>query len=809
MPGMENLFHDLRYALRSLRKSPGFTAAAIILLALGIGANTAVFSVVHAVLLRPLPYPQPDRLVQLLRGVGQSNVSIPEYQFWSQHASAFASVAGCDQGVWDISLDTGAAFEWIKVTRVTENFLKTLGVAPSLGREFNADETRPNGPQAILLSDSLWRRMFAGDPKVLGRAVTLGKTRYTITGVLPRDFWFASAPDAFLSLQPSGTASDTGTNTEMIARLKPGVSITQAEAEKAALTQAFLGVVPMELPPGYSGLTPVSYQTVLTGDQVRTNLLLLSGAVGLLLLIACSNLASLLLARVSARGKEIAVRLALGSSTRRLLWQSLLESLLLSTAGGLFGLLVAAWLLKGLLNGLPSMAPFSLHVAGAIGLDRPVLWFTFAVALGTSLLFSIAPLAASSRMDISATLKSGNGGGTGRVKTRSILVAGQVALTVTLLVSAALLIQTLYRLHRQELGFSPQGAMTFLTPPSSERDPSAARAFESALLDGLKSLPGIRSAAGVNALPLDGQYNFPTQRDGHPEQSIGGMEIRRVSPEFFEAMGVRVARGRPIFPADRASAPPVILVNETLARQWWATRDPLGDRIVIGRYKGKDYAQPETETPRQIVGVIADTRGPDLTKPARPTVYIPIDQSAEMSGYMSWVLRGTFPPGFAERLRQAVAQIDPRQRVDRIRTMQDIVEASTAPSRFDAWLFGIFAGVALLLTSAGIYGVLAFSVARRTREIGMRMALGASRRRVIRMVLRQAFALIVIGLAVGLAGAAMVARSLSSLLFNVRPGDPFSYAAVAALLLAVGCLASYLPARRAARVDPMVALRQE
>jgi predicted permease len=387
-----------------------------------------------------------------------------------------------------------------------------------------------------------------------------------------------------------------------------------------------------------------------------------------------------------------------------------------------------------------------------------------------------------------------------------------VALTVTLLVSAALLIQTLYRLHQQELGFSPHGLTTFRTPlsPARRDNATAIRQYEAAMLERLKALPGVSSAAAVNELPLDGFYNYPTQRDGHPEQSIGGMEIRRVSPELFETMGIRVLKGRPLLAPDRDGAPPVMLVNEALARQWWAGGNPLGDRVAIGRYKGKDLENVRSVEPaREVVGVVADTKRTDMKEAPRATVYIPAEQSAWMGGDMNWVLRGSFGPGFAEQLRQAVAEIDPRQRVDRIKTMDEIVASSTADSRFDAWLFGIFAAVALVLTAAGIYGLLAFSVARRSQEIGTRMALGASHGAVIRLILTQGLALIVIGLAVGLAGAAVVARSLSSLLFQVRPADPFSYFVVAAVLLAVGLFASYLPARRAANVDPMVALRSE
>jgi len=674
-----------------------------------------------------------------------------------------------------------------------------------LGREFDANETRAGGPQAIILTDGLWRRIFGASPEVLGRVVKLGTTSYAVAGVLPSDFWFESDADALIPLQPGTLIGDAGSNMAMIARLKPGISPRQADAERADLARRFFESAAMKPPDGYAGLTPFSYRTLLTGVEVRTYLLYLAGAAGLLLLIACSNLAGLMLARMAARGKEIAVRLALGSSTGRLLWQSLLENLLLSAAGGLAGLLVASWML----DGLARLEPYTLRTAGTIGLDQPVLWFTFAATLATTVLFSIGPLAIAARMDFSGTLKSGRRGNSGRATARGVLVTGQVALTVTLLVSAALLIQTLYRLHQQELGFTPQGVMTFLTPVSTERQNDAAiHSFEAALLERLKGLPGVRSAAEVNALPLLGWNNFPTEREGHPDQSIGGMEIRRVSSEYFATMGVHIIRGRPFYADDRETSPPVMLVSETLARQWWGQGDPIGDKVVIGRYKGKDMGKQGTSPVFEVVGVVADTRRRDMKEAPRATVYISAEQST-IALAMNWVLRGNFSPRFAQQLRQAVADIDPRQRVERIQTMEDIVASSTATSRFDAWLFGIFAGVALLLTAAGIYGLLAFSVARRTREIGMRMALGAGRARVIRLILGQGLGLIAIGLVAGLAGAAAVARSLSSLLFNVRPADPFSYLVVAVLLLAVGLLASYLPARRAARVDPMVALRSE
>jgi predicted permease len=717
-------------------------------------------------------------------------------------------MAASDAGPVDSPLDTGSSFEWIKVTRVTDGYLKTLGVDPALGREFTTDEARSGGPQAILLGDALWRRMFGASPDVLGSTVTVGQNRYTVVGVLPRGFWMDPAADALISLQPSGTLSDNGTNSIMIARLKLGVPLEQTAAENRDLLRRFLARGAVDAP-DYHGLMSVSYARFLN-EGVRRNLLLLAGAAGLLLLIACANLAGLLLARMAARAKEFAVRLALGGSTLRLLWQSLLENLVLSAAGAVAGLLVASWLIAGLV----ALKPYTLHTAEAIGLDRPVLWFTLAIAVATCLLFSVAPLLSASRTEISGSLKAVRAAGSGRHTARGFLVTGQVAFTVMLLICAALFIQTLYRVHQQDLGFSPQGLITFFTPssPAQQHDPAQLRRFENDMLARLKSLPGVRSAAGANALPLVGFNNFPTEREGHPDQTIGAMEIRRVSPEYFETMGIRLLRGRAITADDRASSTPVILVNQVLARQWWGEGDPLGDGIVIGRYKGKNLSSRESPPSRRVIGVVADTRRSDLKEPPRATVYIPEDQSAGGPGSgagTNWVLRGSFGPGFAQKLRQAIAEVDPRQRVDLIQTMDEVIAAKSADARFDAWLFATFAGVALLLTAAGIYGVLAFSVAQRVYEIGTRIALGASRGRVIGMILRQSIALIAVGLLIGLVAGAAAARSLGSLLFNVKPGDPFSYAAVAVLLLIAGLLAAFLPARRAASVDPMVALRSE
>jgi predicted permease len=803
---------DFRYAVRLLYKSPGFTFIAILTLALGVGAITAMFSVIHAVLVRPLPYPDPDRLVRLARGSNQDAVTLPELSFWKEHSRAFSSMAGY-RGAHEHHLIVGNQQEWIKGMAVTSDFLRVLGTRPAMGREFTPEEERAGNSPAVIISQRLWSEIFHKDSQVLGRVIKLDTTTYSIVGVLPEKFWFPQAVDALIVIQATGGVVDAGTNTLVIGRLKDGVGLKQAQAEATSLTDGFRQTNARFIPENYKGLVVMSYQEWLVGG-VRVNLLLLFGTTGFLFLMVCSNLASLLLARLAAREKEIAIRLALGSSSWRLLTQFFIENALLCGAGIISGLFVAYVMLGGLL----ALIPFRLPTSAPIGLNWAVLAFAIGVFLILALVFTLVPALNANRLRVHDALKAvGSVAGhsaTSTRRVRPVLVIGQIAVSAMLLMSAGLLIQTLYRLHQEQLGFSPQRLVVFTTPLAPDRYPDAAGTwrFATNIMERVQALPGVHGVAAINVLPLTGYINLPSQHEGHPDQSIGGTEVRLVTPDYFRVMGIPLRQGRAFTGTDNSGTMQIAIVNETLAKRWWPNGGGMGDQITLGRFEDQEFKEIK-DVPREIVGIAADTKTVSLQQAPFPTIYIPVAQAKNvfigMTGKLSWIVNVENPTGIGDRLRSVVAEIDSTQSVGDLRTMVDIVASTTADSRFDAWLFGTFAGLALVLAAVGVYGMLSYTVAYRRQEIGTRMALGATRGSVLLLFLKQGLRLTAVGVALGVLGSLYLNRFLSSLLYGIKPNDPLSFLSISFLILMVGIIASYVPSARATRIDPAIALRYE
>jgi predicted permease len=802
LPVLDALSQDLRYVVRQLRKTPAFACTAIVTLAIGIGVNTTMFTVVYSVLLRDLPYTEPERLMQVVQAHNRGHVLLAEFDIARAQSHAFSSIAAY-RGGGEYRIGPPEQHHWISTFVISTDFFRTLGVQPQLGREFTDDETRPGAPAVVILSDHVWRNVFAADPQILGRTVRLNDATAVVVGVLPAGFWFSQQMDAVLPLRPSGGLSDTGTNTQVLARLAPGTSPSNAQAELESMTQAIRDVAGDSLHRTYRGLAAIPHRDWLVGD-VRQNLLLLFGATGILLLIACGNLALLLLTRFASRGNEIAVRVALGSSRRRLLSQFLTEHLLITLMGAGAGVLAA----QACIRIFVALMPFDLPSSSPISVNGAVLGFTVLTALATALLVTLAPFFSSRRVNIPMSLRADSksaGASAIRTRMRTAFIVGEVALSTTLLVGAGLLVQTLYRTTQQQLGFVPDNVLTFETPLSPERgkDPAVRAAFTTDLLARLQRLPGVRAVAATNLLPLTGQGNLPTQRDGYPDQSIGGMEVRAVTSDYFTVMGMSIRRGRPISADDVEQAAPIVVINETVARAWWPDSSGIGDRLTIGRYKDKQLLN---DLSREVIGVVGDAKTMRLQASPRPTVYVPMT-SAFGSGRLFWTMKVDARRDLAQQIRATVSSIDPAQRITRLRQMDDIVAGAAATPRFNAALFALFGAVALTLTLVGLYGVLSFLVAQRRREIGTRLALGASRGRVLRAVVGQGLSVTAIGLVIGLTVAFVISRWLSTLLFGVLPHDPVSFAGAALLVLGIGAAASYIPARRAATIDPLIAMR--
>jgi putative ABC transport system permease protein len=806
---LEQLWQDVRYGLRMLSKSPVFTAVAVLTLALGIGANTAIFSLVDGILLRPLPYTRADQIVHLswqVKGNAIPNFTAAEFEFWRDHGDAFAAIAGT-RGVANRGLEFGTTTQWLKALSVTDGFLEVLGVNPQLGRGFVRDETRPNGIYGAILTDKLWRGTFGADAAIVGKQIALDNEMYTVVGVLPSGYQFTESADLLVSLHLGSSASDLGFNTDVIGRLKPGLSLRQAQAEMPLLAKEFSTQAP-GLEQGEGSIHLDSYQSWL-GRDYRISLLMLLSAVGLLLLIACANVASLLLARANSRQKEISVRLALGASRGRLLRQFLTENLVLGIAGGAIGLAGAIVVLRVFVSAIPWELPAVDHIS----LDSRVLLFTFCVGTGASIAFGFASFFQTQRLDLNKTLKDGRaitGVGYGRGRFLNALVIGEVAVSLMLALGAGLLIQSFYNLHNEKLGFDPEHLVLMETAPAPGHPAPAQSSWnlERQVLSRMRAIPGVQSAAIVSTAPLHGRGNLPVQRDGYPEDSIGGTEYRAISPDYFATMGIPVLRGRAFQESDFNSAAPIALINETLARDWWQGESPIGDRVVVGKFRGQEIPQI-LESPREIIGVVADVKGMELGQPAPPMVYVPASQAMGTNGSMDWVVRTRSTAGVATGLQAIIKDDASGQRVTDIEPMAQIISASVAQANFEATLMAMFGGLALVLTLVGVYGVLSFQVGQRGHEIGIRMALGASRRDVSLLVVGKAAKLAAAGVVIGVGGAFGLTRLIANLLYEVKPTDPVIFGAVAILVFLVAMIAACIPTRRAMRVDPMDAVRHE
>jgi len=815
---LETLLQDLRFGLRTLRKSPGFTAVAVLTLALGIGANTAIFTVIDSVLLRPLPYPHPERIVKVssaYRGsVFQTVIAGPQYRFLRESSRSFESVEAHDVITSGVNVSGNPQPEHLVSAAVSADFFRVLGVAPLLGRTFTEAEDRPGGPCAVLLTYGLWRRRYAGDPAIVGRNLTLNAQTCLVTGVLPPTFSFDQSAEIFMPVRIPPVTRDPGHSYFMLARLRPGVTIDQARAEMPAIFARFKAAHGDLVARNETGIELQPYLDSIVGD-VRPSLWLLFGAVGLLLLIACANVANLLLSRAANRTSEMAVRAALGAGRRRLTRQLITESALLAFAGGGFGLLMAY---EGI-SALRGLAPGSLPRAADISLDPRVAGFAFFLSLLTVVAFGLLPALHTTGVDIHASLLAASGrttSDTRSARARALLIAAEVALSVMLLAGAALLMRSLIALRGVPPGFDPANVLTFKMSPSPHYATTLLlQGFELQVLDRLRALPGVDSAAVAICLPLELGPDMPTEILGQsqPALLIKSPHYRTVSPDYFRTLGISLIRGRPFSDSDTADSAPVIIINASMARRSFQDRDPLGAHLQLGGGLGAEYADP----PRVIVGVVGDVRESSLDKPADWTEFIPRAQvpttmTADVNRLVgaSWAIRTTIPPEqLADAVRRAVLAVDPQQPISAVRTMQDAMSQTLERQRFTVFLTTLFAALGVLLAAVGIYGVISYTVAQRTHEIGIRMALGAKRLDILKMMIRKGFHPVLMGVVVGLAAALALARFLSSVLYGVRPRDPLTFAAVAAALMAVALLACYIPARRATKVDPMVALRHE
>jgi putative ABC transport system permease protein len=817
---MANLWNDIKHSLHMFIKNPGFTFAAVAALALGIGANTAIFTVVNAVLLKPLSYPNADRIVQLLNTGPDGNwngASIPKFHNWQQQTSVFQEVAAFDESGPGFNI-TGDRPEQIHGLHVTEGYFRLFGAPVLLGRTFSPQEDSPDGGKVVVLSYGLWQRKFGGDPKIVGRALSLGNEPYTIIGVLGRDFLPDAEADIWVPFQFPPNSTNQGHYFQAAALLKPGITLDQANAQMKLAGNQFKRTYPEADPKASFAVEPL--RDTIVGDA-RKSLLVLLGAVGMVLLIACANVANLLLVRATGRKREFAIRSALGAGRARIIRQLLTESVLLSITGGILGLGLGFIGVRALLAISPAGLPRIGEDGAAVGVDWRVLAFTLGVSLSTGILFGLFPAFSASRTDLNSTLKeSSNRSGTGfrQSKARSLLVISEVSLALVLLVGASLLIRSFLQLRAVNPGFDPRHVITMEMSLTGDRFQKTAAVAQLARAgrERLNAIPGVEASASTCCIPLEGGFGLPFTIVGRPPvkpSDTPGAGWMNASPGYFEAFKIPILRGRAFKESDSTGAPGVALINETLAKKYWPKEDPVGQQIIIGKEVGPEFDEPA----RQIVGVVGDIHDGDLTQDPRPLLIVPQAQVTDgmtalnaRIGPVGWVVRTHGDPHesvalIVEQLRQASGGFP----VAHIRTMEEVVGRSTARDSFNMLLLTIFGAIALVLAAIGIYGLMAYSVQQRTQEIGIRMALGADRSTIRRLVVWHGMRLAIVGVVLGIAASFGLTRLIASFLFGVKSWDPIVFISVPIVLAAVALLAVWLPATRAAKLDPMQALRVE
>ncbi len=805
---MENLYKDIRYGFRILLKNPGFMAVVVLVLALGIGANTAIFSVVHAVLLRPLPYPQPDRLVIMTekdRDGDRMGVAYPNYEDWRERAVSFEDMAsGRSQSFNLTGIDQPTRLQG---RTVNWNFFQLLGVKPQLGRLFEAQDDKPDAAPTAMISTGLWKEKFGSDPDIIDKTIRIDGKPFTVIGVLPPGFQFLRRDDLYvpigLLLTQSFGLLDRGNHfgLSVLARLKSGVTVEQARKEIELLAAQLESEYPNTNSGNGAMVQKLDDRLV---EDIRPALLVLLAAVGFVLLIACVNVANLMLMRASERHKEIAIRLALGAGRMRIIRQLLSESLLISVLGGAAGLLIGVWAMDGLI----ALAPQNTPRLDQVRMNTTVLIFTLCTSLLTGLLFGLFPALHASRADLNSTLKEGGRSiaGSSRERMRKVLLVAEVALALVLLAGAGLMLRTVSQLTRVDPGFNAERLLTTqFTLPANTYNEETRRAFYRECLGRVEAVPGVISAALTLSLPIDGSnWNsvfIAIDKPVPPRAELPSSAFTPVSANYFEAMGIRLLEGRAFSEADGADAPRVTVINETLARRLWPGENPIGKQIKQG--------WPENKTPvREVVGVVSDVKlnGVDHETPLQ--AYLPLAQ--ETAGSLALVARTTGNPlALASTIEQAIRSVDKDLPVYGTSSMDQLMGSAIAQQQLTMVLLAGFALLALVLAAVGIYGVMSYSVSQRTHEIGIRMALGAQSSDVLRMVVKQGLMLTTAGVGLGLVAAFFLTRLMASLLYGVSATDPLTFALISLLLTGVALGACFVPARRATKVDPMIALRYE